>query len=75
VCCLRLGGRRLRGRRVAEDSNLQRFCFRWRVFGRIFEMKMEEVIEEWKTLLNEMLNNLYSFLNIATGKVKYNGMD
>jgi len=30
---------------------------------------MEEVIEEWITLLNEMLNNLYSFLNTATGKV------
>jgi hypothetical protein len=44
------------------------------VFGRNFEMKMEEVIEEWITLLNGMLNNLYSFLNIATGKVKYNGM-
>jgi hypothetical protein len=35
----------------------------------------ENEIEEWITLLNEMLNNLYSFLNIATGKVKENGMD
>lgn len=43
--------------------------------GRIFEMKMEEVVEEWMTLLNEMLNNLYSALNITAGKVKYNGVD
>lgn len=38
-------------------------------------MKLEEVIEELIILPKGVLNNLYSFLNIATREVKENGMD
>lgn len=47
------------------------------MFGRIFEMKMTEVIEEWLTLLNETLYDLHSPLNIChgKGKVEWDGLN
>ena len=36
-----------------------------RVLRRIFGSKMDEVIEEWRKLHNEELNDLYSLPNIV----------
>jgi hypothetical protein len=38
--------------------------FENRVLRRIFGLKKDEVIEDWRKLLNEVLHNLYSSANI-----------
>jgi len=39
--------------------------FENRVLRRIFELKRDEVTEEWRKLYNEDLNDLYSSTNIV----------
>ena len=46
-----------------EKSRLS--VFENRVLRRIFELKRDEVTEEWRKLYNEDLNDLYSSTNIV----------
>jgi hypothetical protein len=47
--------------------------FENRVFRRIFRPKRNNVIEEYRKLHNEKLNDLYSSPNIVQVKIKNNG--